>query len=231
MQTSSTRRFRVLDSSRRLAVLFLVAAFQGGAFQYGALNARAAQNIALETNNSWTQQLRSPQVQRAALSLSRRAVAQFLQNGSTLRVPQNIPAALKQRAGVFVTVEKHGQITPRGCRGTLQPITNTLAQEIVRNSVAACIRDATQPKLRRDELAQCRISLTVVIRVQPISSIAQHDANRNGLIAQNGSRIGVVLPYEGHDAQTQLAWARRKAAIKTNESAQLSELFAVRFRE
>ena len=230
MQIIAPRRFRervrVLDVGfLRLAAAFTLSGFV--AFPATAQTLRAPD----APDNTWTQQLRSPQVQRAALSLSRRAVAQFLQNGSTLRVPQNIPAALKRRAGVFVTVEKHGQITPRGCRGTLQPITNTLAQEIVRNSVAACIRDATQPKLRRDELAQCRISLTVVIRVQPISSIAQHNANRNGLIAQNGSRIGVVLPYEGHDAQTQLAWARRKAAIKTNESAQLSELFAVRFRE
>lgn len=226
MQTSSTRHIRVLDLLRRLAVLLLVIAFQRG-----TLNANAAQNIAPDADDNWTQQLRSPQVQRAALALSRRAVAQFLQNGTTLRVPQNIPAALKQRAGVFVTIEKLGQITPRGCRGTLQPITNTLAQEIVRNSVAACIRDATQPPLRRDELGQCRISLSIVIRVQPISSLAQHDANHNGLIAQNGSRIGVVLPFEGHDAQTQLEWARRKAAIKTNETAQLSEMFAVRFRE
>lgn len=158
-------------------------------------------------------------------------MTQFLKNGSTLRISGDVPAALKRRAGVFVTVEKIGQVTPRGCRGTLQAVTNTLAEEIVRNAIAAAIRDAHQPKLRRDELSQCLISLTIVVRVQPISNISEHDATNNGLIAQNGSRIGVVLPYEGHDAQTQLDWARRKAGIETGESAQLSELFAVRFRE
>lgn len=183
------------------------------------------------SENEWTQQLRSPRVQSAALGLSRRAIAQYLKNRTVLRVPPNVPAALKQRLGVFVTVEKRGQIAPRGCRGTLQPIMDSLAEEIVRNSIAACVRDAHQPKLRLEELTQTRISLTVVTRVQPIANLSQHDAQNNGLVARNGSRVGVVLPYEGRDAPTQLAWARQKAGLKPNESAQLSELFAVRFRE
>lgn len=197
----------------------------------------AAQNAgdSVTKNNVWAQQLRASQVQKSALKLSRRAVTQFLQNGSTLRLSPEIlatlPPALRHRAGVFVTIEKRGQITPRGCRGTLQPITSNLAEEIVRNSIAACLRDAHQPKLRRDELPQTLISLTIVVKVQPISSIARHDAANNGLIAQSGSSIGVVLPYEGHDAPTQLIWAKRKAGLPPNAAAQLSELFAVRFRE
>ena len=184
-----------------------------------------------QNETSWISSLQSVPVQRAALALSRRAATQFLADKTIITPPQNLPTALNRRAAVFVTIEKRGQIAPRGCRGTLQPITSTLAQEIIRNTVAACTRDAQQPPLRKNELPNCLFSLTVVTRVQPISNLSQHDATRNGLIAQNGSRIGVVLPFEGRDARTQLSWARRKAGLRDHERAQLFELFAVRFRE
>lgn len=176
-------------------------------------------------------QLQTPTVQNAALGLSRRAMQTFLLNGQTISAPADLPPALKRRAAVFVTVEKRGQITPRGCRGTLQPISRTLGEEIIRNSVAACSRDKRVAPLQSVELPGCLISLTVVLRVQPIASIAAHDAQNNGLIARSGARIGIVLPFEGHDAGLQEKWAKRKAGLSDTSSAQLLELFAVRFRD
>jgi AMMECR1 domain-containing protein len=176
-------------------------------------------------------QLQTPKVQNAALQLSRRAMQTFLQSGKTIAAPADLPPALKRRAGVFVTVEKRGQITPRGCRGTLQPISGTLGEEIIRNSIAACSRDSRVAPLKLGELPRCLISLSVVLRVTPIASIAAHDVENNGLIARSGSKIGIVLPYEGRDSQTQEKWAKRKAGLAENASAQLLELVAVRFRE
>ena len=181
--------------------------------------------------DDWDAQLATPPVQNAALALSRRAMTTFLKSGATISVPDALPPALKRRGAVFVTVEKRGEVTPRGCRGTLQPISRSLAEEIVRNSIAACSRDRRVVPLRLTELPHCLISLTVVLSARPISSLAQHDAARNGLVARRGSKIGIVLPFEGRDAATQLNWARRKAGLKENDSAQLYELVAVRFRE
>lgn len=186
---------------------------------------------AQESDVAWLTSLQTPRVQRAALDLSRRAATQFLTRGIKISPPSQLPNALQRRAGVFVTIEKRGQIAPRGCRGTLQPITDTLAQEIIRNTIAACTRDAAQAPLKRHELAQCLISLTIVTRLQPITSLSQHDPKQNGLVAQNGSRVGVILPYEGNNSATQLQWAKRKAGLKPNASVQLFELFAARFRE
>jgi len=179
----------------------------------------------------WAHQLRVPAMQQTMLDLARRAMTQYLQRGTTLRTPTNLPPALRRRAAVLVTVEKRGQITPRGCRGTLQPSTASLADEIIRNSIAACARDRRVLPLRLTELPQCLISLTVVLRVEPLQSITGHDADNNGLIAQNGTRIGIVLPYEGRDAALQLKWAKRKAGLPDNAFVQLSELIAVRFRD
>lgn len=181
--------------------------------------------------DDWAAQLATPSVQNVALRLSRRAMQTFLKSGATISVPAALPPALKRRGAVFVTVEKRGETMPRGCRGTLQPVSRSLAEEIVRNSIAACSRDRRVAPLRLAELPRCLISLTVVLSARPISSIAQHDAQHNGLVARRGSKIGIVLPYEGRDAATQLQWARRKAGLKENASAQLYELVAVRFRE
>jgi len=178
-------------------------------------------------------ELEDKAVQQSALNLARATMVEFLATRKTPAVPDlaSLPPALRRRAGVFVTVEKRGQITPRGCRGTLEPASDSLASEIVRNAVAACIRDRSEPPLRAAEIKQCLISLTVVRRTEPLQSIAQHDAENNGLIAESAGRIGIVLPYEGRDATTQLLWAKRKAGVADDAAVQLRELFAVRFRE
>jgi AMMECR1 domain-containing protein len=197
----------------------------------GIICASGSHRLGANEQSVWANQLRTPKVQKAALDLSRRAMTQYLRDRTTLRLPADLPSPLRKRGAVFVTVEKQGRITPRGCRGTLDPITPSLAHEIVRNSIAACIRDANEPPLRANELPHCLISLTVVLRTSPITSITQHDAAENGLIALSGSQMGIVLPYEGRDAQTKLLWARRKAGVGDKTPVQLLELFAIRFRE
>jgi len=176
-------------------------------------------------------QWRSTKVQKAALQLARQSVSYFLKTGKTLAIPGKLPAPLLKRGAVFITIEKRGRIAPRGCRGTLQATYKNVADEIIHNAVAAASRDISEPPLRRDELGQCLISITVIQRIFAIQSIAQHDAENNGLIAQSGARIGIVLPFEGHDARTQLIWAKRKAGLKDDAAVQLKEMFAVRFRE
>ena len=177
------------------------------------------------------QDLQAPIVQRAALALARASIRQYIANKTTMAVPANCPRALRGRYGVFVTIEKEGRIAPRGCRGTLQPRYGSLAEEIIHNAIAACSRDQSEPPLQSEELPHCLISLTVVLKTEPIPDIGRHDATQNGLIARQGARIGIVLPYEGHDAQTQLLWAKRKAGLGDSAPVQLEELYAVRFRE
>lgn len=181
--------------------------------------------------DEWRTQLESRPVQTAALALARHTMQSFLKTGQVPKVPAGLPPALKRRGAVFVTVEKRGQVTPRGCRGTLQPISSTLAEEIIRNTVAACSRDKRVAPLRFSEMPQCLVSLTVVLKVQPLSSLSAHDPQNNGLVARSGSKVGIVLPYEGRESITQAKWAKRKAGLNENSAAELLELVAVRFRE
>lgn len=175
--------------------------------------------------------LENPRLQTTALAIARRALAAHFEKRPQPPLAVDLPDVLKRRAGVIVTIEKPGRIAPRGCRGTLQPAYATLGEEIARNAIAAATRDAREKPLLQSELKQCRISLTVILAVRPIQNLSQHDVARNGLIAQRGDRIGLVLPYEGKDAATQWRWARAKAGLAQHEKAQMLEVEAVRFRE
>lgn len=185
----------------------------------------------IRAEESLLKSLENPRVQAAALKLARQSLEYFFDSKKVLPPPNNLLDALKKRAGVIVTVEKKGRIAPRGCRGTLQPARANLAQEIIFNALAAATRDAKEKPLRADELKECRISLTIIVSIKPIQSLSQHDAARCGLIAQRGNQIGLVLPYEGKNALTQWKWARAKAGLKPNETAQMLEVEAVRFRD
>jgi AMMECR1 domain-containing protein len=190
-------------------------------FLPSAMRASASPRTALE----------SPRVQSAALQLARASLAHFFRTGKVLPTPDGLPDALQKRGAVVVTIEKKNRVAPRGCRGTVQPRYKNLGEEIIHNAIAAATRDAREKPLRQSELEECRISLTVILEMRPIQNLSQHDPANCGLIAQRGERIGLVLPYEGKDAVTQWKWARAKAGLNENETAQMLEVVAVRFRE
>ena len=175
--------------------------------------------------------LENPRAQKAALQLARNALDHWFKTGKILATPDEIPSVLKIRAGVIATIEKQGQIQPRGCRGTVQPRYANLASEIIANTIAAATRDKRVKPLQKSEMNSCRISLTIILDMKPIQSLSQHDVENCGLMAQSGARVGLVLPFEGRDAKTQWKWAREKAGLKDDEKAQMLEVHAVRFRE
>jgi AMMECR1 domain-containing protein len=179
----------------------------------------------------WARELESPRVQAYALSLSRKTLELWAKTGRTLPTPRDVPRALRRRSGVIVTFEKRGQVAPRGCRGTIEATRESLAREIICNTIAAASRDARVKPVRADEVGACRISLSVILRAQPIQNLSQHDVEKNGLMAKSGARIGLVLPYEGRDPRVQWEWAKKKAGLRAGEGAAMFEVFAVRFRE
>jgi len=49
-------------------------------------------------------------------------------------------------------------------------------------------------------------------------------------VLKSGAKVGVVLPWEGKDPKTRLAWAYRKAGVKPGTSVRLYKLKAERYR-
>ncbi|MBC7254087.1 MAG: AmmeMemoRadiSam system protein A [Actinobacteria bacterium] len=162
-----------------------------------------------ETSNSG-----SPHV-----SLAREAIEKWVRERKILDPGprENLPEELRQRAGAFVSLKKHGEL--RGCIGTFQPTRETLAEEIVSNAISAATRDPRFNPVGPDELHDLEISVDVLSDPEPVEDVSQLDPRRYGVIVQSGGRLGLLLPdLEGVDTvDQQLEIARRKAGIGAHE--------------
>ena len=121
------------------------------------------------------------------------------------------------QAGAFVSIHKDGAL--RGCIGTIAPTRETLAEEIVSNAISASTRDPRFPAVRESELAYLEISVDVLGEPEPISSEAELDVKRYGVIVEKGYRRGLLLPdLEGVDTVAyQVYIAKMKAGIGADE--------------
>ena len=83
---------------------------------------------------------------------------------------------MRQRAGVFVSLKKEGQL--RGCIGTTSPQEEDIAQEIIANAVSACCRDPRFMPVCEEELDMLEYSVDVhgVDTVQEQVRIAKEKA-------------------------------------------------------
>lgn len=150
----------------------------------------------------------------AFVALARASVEHYVRTGTMLPVPTDLPAALTDaHAGAFVSLHENGEL--RGCIGTIAPVTESLAEEIVRNAVSAAARDPRFEPVRADELPHLDISVDVLTEPEPIASPDELDPARYGVIVTKGWRRGLLLPdLEGVDTVAdQIAIAKQKAGI------------------
>jgi len=126
-----------------------------------------------------------------------------------------------KRRGAFVSLKKDGQL--RGCIGTIQPVRQDLAEEILYNAVSAGTRDPRFSPVTPEELAQLVYDVDVLTEPEPIDSPDQLDVKRYGVIVQCGDRRGLLLPdLPGVDSvEEQISIARRKGSIGEQEPYQL----------
>ena len=70
--------------------------------------------------------------------LAKETVESWVREGKTPH-PSELTPEMKEKAGVFVTIKKHGEL--RGCIGTFEPTQSSVAEEIVNNAVSSSTRD------------------------------------------------------------------------------------------
>ena len=161
--------------------------------------------------------------------LARESLTHYLKEKEYLPTPPGLPDELmKRRAGAFVTLKKHGDL--RGCIGTIAAVTPSLAEEIIRNAVASGTQDPRFPAVSVHELPEITFSVDVLSDAEDISSPAELDVKRYGVIVTSGYRRGLLLPnLEGVDTvEDQIAIALRKAGISKDENYQLERFEVVR---
>ena len=146
-----------------------------------------------------------------------------------LKIPEGLPdALLHTRAGAFVSLHEHGRL--RGCIGTIAPVRDSLAEEIIYNAVSACARDPRFDPIRPEELPFLDISVDVLGAPEEIRSEKDLDVKRYGVIVSRGTRRGLLLPdLEGVESvEQQISIARQKAGIGEGEPVRLERFEVVR---
>ena len=164
------------------------------------------------------------------VKLARASVEHYILHHKKLPLPQDLPSELvSRRAGAFVSIHEHGRL--RGCIGTIAPVQDSLAQEIIDNAVSASTRDPRFDPIKADELAWLEISVDVLGDPEPISSPRELDVKRYGVIVTKGRKRGLLLPdLDGVDTvEQQISIAKSKAGIaEWDRNVQLLRVEVVR---
>jgi AmmeMemoRadiSam system protein A len=163
------------------------------------------------------------------VNLARCCVESFVLTGKRAEIPAGLPAEmLNGRAGVFVSIKKRGSL--RGCIGTISPMTESIAHEILDNSISAATRDPRFKPVTPAELSELHISVDVLCPPEPIDGLDKLDVKKYGVIVSSGQRRGLLLPnLDGVDTpEDQVAIARQKAGIRGGEPIELERFEVVR---
>ena len=162
--------------------------------------------------------------------LAEETIRNYIQEGRVISPPEEVTPEMRKRAGVFVSLKKRGQL--RGCIGTIEPMEENVAEEIIRNAIAAATRDPRFPPVRPEELEGLDISVDVLTTPEPVDGLKDLDPKQYGVIVQCGWRRGLLLPdLEGVDTvEYQIEICRQKAGIGPHEPVQLHRFEVIRYK-
>jgi AmmeMemoRadiSam system protein A len=167
----------------------------------------------------------------AYVRLARNTVETFVKTHAIPALPDGLPEEMtNRRAGVFVSLKIRGKL--RGCIGTISAVTDSIAEEIVRNAVSSCSEDPRFSPVTANELDRIDYSVDVLGPAEKIDSIEALDAKKYGVIVTSGYRRGLLLPnLEGVDTvDEQLRIAKQKGGIPEDERCRMERFEVVRHR-
>lgn len=131
------------------------------------------------------------------IKTAKKAIDEYIINNIKIDVPKDCPQTLKEKLGVFVTLNKNQNL--RGCIGYPEPI-EPLINAVIDVSISAATADPRFPKLTEEELTEIEIEVTVltkpeIIKVSdPIEYPKKITIGTDGLIIEKGFNKGLLLP-------------------------------------
>ncbi|MDH5202005.1 MAG: AmmeMemoRadiSam system protein A [Nitrospirota bacterium] len=162
--------------------------------------------------------------------LAKNTIETYIVEGRTIDPPKPIPPEMAQKAGVFVSLKKQGQL--RGCIGTYMPQCENIALEIIRNAIAAATQDYRFSPVQKDELEDIVYSVDVLSPAEKVNKIDELNPKKYGVIIVSGYRKGLLLPdIEGVDTiEEQLRIAKLKAGILPQEEVEIFRFEVTRYK-
>ncbi len=163
--------------------------------------------------------------------LARENLNYYFSHGKSIEDISNLSQELlNEKHGVFVSLKKHNHL--RGCIGTIMPTTDSVGEEIIRNSIEAALHDPRFPQVSEDELEDIDISVDVLMDAESCKK-EDLDPKKYGVIVSAGMRRGLLLPdLEGVDTiEEQLQIACDKGDIDFDEDYRIERFEVVRYKE
>jgi AmmeMemoRadiSam system protein B/AmmeMemoRadiSam system protein A len=162
--------------------------------------------------------------------LARQTVETYVTEGQVISPPEPLAPEMSERAGVFVSIHKFGEL--RGCIGTFEPQRDNVAEEIVINAISSATRDPRFPPIAPEELSHLDYSIDVLTEPVPVDSKDQLDPKKYGVIVECGMRRGLLLPdLEGVDSvDHQIDICCLKAGIAPDEPLKLYRFEVKRYQ-
>ncbi len=165
--------------------------------------------------------------------LARKAVECFVLNGIQIECPAELSHLGGGRAACFVSIRNiSGEL--RGCIGTINPVKESLVEELITNAIHAATRDPRFSPIVPGELEQLRYSVDILTPPEP-ARFEELDVSVYGVIVEDesGSRRGLLLPdIDGVDSVAQqVEIAALKAGIPPGTALRLSRFRVKRFCE
>ncbi|MGD8863086.1 MAG: AmmeMemoRadiSam system protein A [Myxococcales bacterium] len=157
---------------------------------------------------------------QALCAIAREAITAYLERRA-YRPPPLQPPWQRSR-GVFVTLRTLDDAL-RGCIGHMEPMYESLSEEIAACALSSALRDTRFAPVGREELSGLRIEISLLTPTEPVADVGQLDARRYGVVVNAGGRRGVLLPdIEGVDSvEEQIRIASAKAGIPPGTPLQL----------
>jgi hypothetical protein len=140
------------------------------------------------------------QEKKELLALAQNAITGYVTNG---KVPEmeTKNTKFKTDGAVFVTIKEKGSL--RGCIGHIQAVM-PLYQSIIKNAVAACSSDPRFPPIKKEELKDMEIEVSILSPFVPLIDVRNIQVGKHGLYIIKGMQSGILLPQ----VATELGWDR-----------------------
>jgi len=159
------------------------------------------------------------------LQLAQRTLEKYFREGKKVQLEaEDLPSSLKEKKGVFVTLEENGQL--RGCIGNLYP-DKPIYEAVIDNTLASALFDPRFPSVTASELPAIKIEISVLSPLKRLTSLSSPqqlldylEKNKPGLLIKKDNRQATFLPQVWEElpkAESFLQHLCRKAGMDSQE--------------
>ena len=133
----------------------------------------------------------TPGEKKELLSLARESIGQYFVSRKTLRPALSKAPMFNVPAAAFVTLHKNGNL--RGCIGSLEA-RDTLQDAVCGLAISSAFADPRFPQLSKDELAVCKIEISVLSPLEKVADAGFIKQGVHGVMVRQGRKGGTYLP-------------------------------------